>query len=62
MSTQNIIIDSYNSYNFHQLTQLIHSFCVNELGSFYLDVIKDRQYTCKKNSKERISGQHTMFI
>jgi isoleucyl-tRNA synthetase len=61
MSTQNNIIDSYNSYNFHQLTQLIHSFCVNELGSFYLDVIKDRQYTCKKNSKERISGQHTMF-
>ena len=43
------------------LTQSIHSFCVNELGAFYLDIIKDRQYTCKKNSQERLSSQHAMY-
>ena len=62
IDTQRDIRNSYDQYNFHLLTQTIHSFCVNELGSFYLDIIKDRQYTCKKDSKERISAQHTMFF
>ena len=52
----------YEKFNFHTLTQLVHSFCVNELGAFYLDIIKDRQYTCKKNSTERQSAQHSMFV
>ena len=60
--TQNEIIKHFESYNFHLLSQTIHSFCVNELGSFYLDIIKDRQYTCKKNSQERLSAQHTMYL
>ena len=62
MATQKEVIKHYEQYNFHLLTQVIHSFCVNELGSFYLDVIKDRQYTCKKESKERVSAQQTMFF
>ena len=62
IETQKEIKIYYKNYNFHLLTQTIHSFCVNELGSFYLDVIKDRQYTCKKNSKERESAQNAMFF
>ena len=62
IATQKEVIKYYEQYNFHLLTQVIHSFCVNELGSFYLDVIKDRQYTCKKESKERVSAQQTMFF
>ena len=62
INLQKDIKKHYKEFNFHILTQLIHSFCVNELGSFYLDVIKDRQYTCKKDSLERQSAQHSMFI
>ena len=61
IKTQEEIKKQYELYNFHLLSQTMHSFCVNELGSFYLDVIKDRQYTCKKDSQERISAQHAMF-
>ena len=60
--TQEEIKKQFDQYNFHLLSQTIHSFCVNELGSFYLDVIKDRQYTCKKNSQERLSAQHAMYF
>ena len=62
VETQKDIRKYYDQYNFHLMTQVIHSFCVNELGSFYLDVIKDRQYTCKKDSKERTSAQQSMFF
>ena len=61
ITVQDEIKELYKNYNFHLLTQSIHSFCVNELGAFYLDIIKDRQYTCKKNSQERLSAQHTMY-
>jgi len=62
VETQKEVQRHYEQYNFHLLTQVIHGFCVNELGAFYLDVIKDRQYTCKKNSKERISAQQSMYF
>ena len=62
IETQKEVQRHYEQYNFHLLTQVIHGFCVNELGAFYLDVIKDRQYTCKKDSKERISAQQSMYF
>ena len=62
INLQKVILDHYNKFNFHIISQLIHGFCVNELGSFYLDVIKDRQYTCKKDSAERKSAQNTMYV
>ncbi len=39
------ILQAYEQYNFHHALQLILNFCSNDLGGFYLDVIKDRQYT-----------------
>lgn len=51
------ILQAYGQYNFHQVIQLILNFCSNDLGGFYLDVIKDRQYTTQENSVARRSAQ-----
>ncbi|PCH57355.1 MAG: isoleucine--tRNA ligase [Legionellales bacterium] len=58
---QDEIIAAYNSYNFHAIYQKIHNFCVLELGGFYLDIIKDRQYTCSANGVPRRSAQTAMY-
>ncbi len=58
---QQEILELYNEYKYHLAYQKIHNFCVEELGSFYLDVIKDRQYTCKPNSIPRRSAQTVLY-
>jgi isoleucyl-tRNA synthetase len=58
---QEEIISAYDAYQFHQIYQKIHHFCTIELGSFYLDIIKDRQYTTQTNSLARRSAQTAMF-
>ena len=52
---------AYEQYNFHVIYQKIHNFCAVDLGSFYLDVIKDRQYTTAKDSVARRSCQTAMY-
>ncbi len=54
---QDEILEAYNSYNFHVIYQKLHNFCVVELGGFYLDIIKDRQYTAKADGLPRRSCQ-----
>ncbi len=54
---QTQILQAYEQYNFHQVMQSILIFCSNDLGGFYLDVIKDRQYTTQENSLARRSAQ-----
>ncbi|SMN12999.1 Isoleucyl-tRNA synthetase [Bathymodiolus heckerae thiotrophic gill symbiont] len=51
------VLEAYEQYNFHHAMQLILNFCTNDLGGFYLDVIKDRQYTTQENSQARRSAQ-----
>lgn len=51
----------YCDYHFLGVYQKVHSFCVIELGSFYLDVIKDRQYTTREESHARRSTQSAMY-
>lgn len=58
---QDEIIKAYESYQFHLIYQKIHHFCAVELGGFYLDIIKDRQYTTQTNSLARRSAQTAMF-
>ncbi|MDE0982485.1 MAG: isoleucine--tRNA ligase [Gammaproteobacteria bacterium] len=58
---QKEIIEHYDNYNFLNIYQRIHSFCVVELGGFYLDVIKDRQYTTQADSLARRSTQTALF-
>jgi isoleucyl-tRNA synthetase len=54
---QNDVITAYRNYEFHEIYQNIHNFCVVELGGFYLDIIKDRLYTTGANSPPRRSAQ-----
>ncbi len=51
----------YDNYHFLGVYQKVHNFCVIELGSFYLDVIKDRQYTTRSDSVARRSTQSAMY-
>ena len=55
------VVNHYHSYNFLSVYQKIHNFCVTELGGFYLDVIKDRQYTTQVDSRARRSTQTAML-
>ncbi len=58
---QTEIQQNFDQYHFHNVYQKIHHFCSIELGSFYLDVIKDRQYTCHADSAARRSTQTAMY-
>ncbi len=58
---QQEIVEAYQTYQFHLIFQKIHNFCVNEMGGFYLDIIKDRQYTTQTDSLARRSCQTAMF-
>ncbi|MBK84154.1 MAG: isoleucine--tRNA ligase [Pseudomonadota bacterium] len=58
---QDEIKEAYSEYQFVQVIQKVHHFCSIELGSFYLDVIKDRQYTCKADSQPRRSAQTALY-
>ncbi len=51
----------YDGYHFHQVYQRLHNFCGNELGGFYLDIIKDRQYTTPADSLARRSCQTALY-
>jgi isoleucyl-tRNA synthetase len=52
---------AYARYDFHHIYQKVHHFCSIDLGSFYLDVIKDRQYTTQADSLARRSCQTAMY-
>ena len=52
---------AYRDYNFHLIYQKVLNFCVADLGGFYLDVIKDRQYTMAAESLGRRSCQTAMY-
>ena len=58
---QEDIITEFNAYNFHTIYQMIHNFCIAELGGFYLDIIKDRQYTTQAESHARRSAQTALY-
>ena len=60
-SLQEQIREAYDNYEFHRIFQLMHNFCVVDLGGFYLDIIKDRQYTTQENSTPRRSAQTAMY-
>jgi isoleucyl-tRNA synthetase len=55
------VIEDYAQYNFHTIVQNLTTFATGELGGFYLDVIKDRQYTCQEDSLPRRSTQTALY-
>jgi len=61
LQLQEEILAAYRDYQFHLIYQKIQNFCTTELGGFYLDVIKDRQYTTQADSLARRSCQSAMY-
>ena len=53
--------DAYERYEFHNIYQKLHNFCAVDMSSFYMDVVKDRQYTTQKDSLARRSTQTAMY-
>ncbi len=58
---QQDIIEAYKTYSFHVIYQKLHNFCSVDLGGFYLDIIKDRQYTTQADSVARRSAQTALY-
>ena len=54
------VLKAYKDFNFHLVYHNLHNFCVLDLSSFYLDIIKDRLYTSPKKSAARRSAQSVM--
>ena len=54
---QKRVKENYENFKFHQIVQDIQNFCTVHLGGYYLDIIKDRLYTTKKESIARRSCQ-----
>ena len=58
---QEQIVHQYQSFDFHHLAKKLVSFCADDLGGFYLDIIKDRLYTMPEDSVERRSAQTALY-
>lgn len=58
---QQKIVKAYDDFHFQSIYQSIHNFCSVEMGSFYLDIIKDRLYTAKADGLARRSAQTAMY-
>ncbi len=55
-------VEAYDSYEYHTLYHGVHNFCVVDMSSFYLDILKDRLYTEKADGLLRRSAQSAMYI
>jgi isoleucyl-tRNA synthetase len=58
---QDAVMHDYSRYEFHFAVQKLHSFCSEFLGGFYLDILKDRLYTCGAASPARRSAQSALW-
>ena len=58
---QNDVLADYDRYEFHLAVQKLVSFCSDDLGSFYLDILKDRLYTSGENSPARRAAQSALY-
>ena len=53
---------AYDNYEFHVISHAINDFCVVDLSSFYLDIIKDRLYCEERDGLKRRSAQTALFL
>ena len=58
---ERLVGDHYPRYAFHYAVQDIVHFCADEMGAFYLDILKDRLYTMKADSRGRRSAQTALY-
>ena len=59
---QEELVRAYEEYEFHHIYQKVHNFCAVDMGGFYLDIIKDRQYTTQADSLARRSAQTALYL
>lgn len=58
---QDDLLGFYERYEFHQAVARLHHFCSEDLGGFYLDILKDRLYTSMANGIPRRSAQNALY-
>ncbi|CAG9169107.1 isoleucine--tRNA ligase [Cupriavidus pinatubonensis] len=58
---QKEVLSHYDSYEFHPVVAKLQTFCSEDLGGFYLDVLKDRLYTTAADSKARRAAQNALY-
>ncbi len=59
------VTKSYETYAFYEVYHAVYRFCIIDMSNFYLDILKDRLYTCGAESKERRAAQlvlHNILI
>ena len=56
------VLAAYEELEFHIIYQAVNAFCSVELSATYLDILKDRMYTSRKDSAERRSSQTAMYL
>ena len=55
------VTDAFERFRYHEATSIIYRFCIVDMSSFYLDILKDRLYTFGRDSNERRSAQTALF-
>ena len=55
------VVESYENFSLHRVFTLLYNFCVVEMSSIYMDVLKDRMYCDAADSLSRRSGQTAMY-
>ena len=58
---QGAVLQAYETFQFQSIYQKIVNFCSVDLGSFYLDILKDRLYTCQAKGLARRSAQTALY-
>jgi isoleucyl-tRNA synthetase len=58
---QAAVCEDYARYQFHLVAQKLQAFCSEDLGAFFVDLLKDRLYTCKADSMPRRSAQTALW-
>ncbi len=53
--------EAYDAYEYHIVFHAVHNFCVIDLSNIYLDIIKDRLYCDRADSRERRGAQTAMY-
>ena len=55
------VSEEFEHFRYYKVFRLLYNFCVHEMSSFYLDILKDRLYTLGKDSLERRSAQTVIY-
>ncbi len=58
---QDEVLTKYDAYDFHMVSSMLQLFASDDLGGFYLDILKDRLYTTAADSKARRSAQTALW-